>query len=273
VAELAFEQASDEVLTELTELFPLTRRRATNRRLVPRVALPAAHIAALHEAAAIHGGHLHFLTDAAALDEVGQIMGEGDQLRFLCRDLHQELIAELRWTTEDALRTGDGLDLAALELTEAQQAMLRVIARPDVAAFLRELGGGAALTKIAAEAVTSASVVGLLSIAGDQPEDLLRGGQSVERLWLQATALGLALHPMTTMVYMFEMLRTEAATIFSEAECATLSALQTRFNCLFPPSGTPLLLFRIAKAPAPTTRALRRPIEQVLFFGEPSQVD
>jgi nitroreductase len=270
VAELTFEQVSNGVLTELTELFPLIRRRATNRRLAPRVALPAAHIAALHQASAVHGGQLHLLDDAAALAELGQIMGAGDQLRFLCRDLHRELIAELRWTSEEAQQTRDGVDMATLELTEAQRAMLQVIARPDVAAFLRELGGGAALTEIAAQSVTSASAVGLLSIAGDQPADLLCGGRAVERLWLQATALGLALHPMTAVLYMFDMVRTEAAAIFTEAERATLRALQARFYRLFPHSGTPLLLFRIAQAPAPTTRALRRPIEQVLRFGEPA---
>ncbi len=151
--------------------------------------------------------------------------------------------------------------------------MLQVIARPDVAAFLRDLGGGAALKEIASQSVTSASAVGLLSVAGDQPADLLRGGRAVERLWLQATALGLALHPMTAVLYMFDMLRTEAAMIFTEAERVTLRALEERFDCLFPRSGTPLLLFRIAQAPAPTTRALRRPIEQVLFFGEPSQAE
>ncbi|MDQ2996705.1 MAG: hypothetical protein M3R61_06560, partial [Chloroflexota bacterium] len=98
VAELTFEHVSDVALTELTELFPLIRRRATNRRLAPRIPLPAAHIAALHAAAAVYGGQLHFLADPAALAEVGQIMGAGDQIRFLCRDLHRELIAELRWT-------------------------------------------------------------------------------------------------------------------------------------------------------------------------------
>lgn len=273
VAEITFEHTSNGVLSELTELFPLIRRRATNRRLAPRVALPDAQIAALHAAAAVHGGQLQLLTDPAALAEVGQIMGAGDQIRFLCLDLHRELIAELRWTSEEAQQTGDGLDLAVLELSESQRAMLQVIARPDVAACLRELGGGAALTEIAAQSVTCASAVGLLSIAGDQPADLLRGGRVVERLWLQATALGLALHPMITVLYMFEMLRTEAATFFNESERATLRGLQARFDNLFPRSGTPLMLFRLAQAPAPNTRALRRPIEQVLRFGEPAQAE
>jgi nitroreductase len=273
VAELTFEQTSDGALSELAELFPLIRRRATNRRLAPRVALPAAQVTALHQAAAVHGGQLQFLTDPAALAEVGQIMGAGDQIRFLCRELHRELIAELRWTSEQAQQTADGLDLVTLELTDPQRAMLHVIARPDVAAFLRELEGGTALTEIASHSVASASAVGLLSVAGDQPADLLHGGRAVERLWLQATALGLALHPMTTVLYMFEMLRSEAATFFNEAERATLGGLQARFERLFPRSETPLLLFRIAQAPAPTTRTLRRPIEQVLRFGEPAQAE
>lgn len=273
VAELAFAHIPGAAPAELTALFPLISRRVTNRRLAPRVPLQTAQVAALHAAAAVHGGRLHLLTDAAALIEVGQLMGAGDQIRFLCRDLHRELIAELRWTTEEARQKGDGLDLAALELTEAQQAILTVLARPDVAALLRELGGGTAVAELATQAVASASAVGLLSITGDQPADLLRGGRAVERLWLQATALGLALHPMITVLYMFEMLDTEAAAIFTEAERVTVQGLRARFESLFPRSGTPLLLFRLAQAPAPTTRAHRRPMGQVLHFGAPPEAE
>ncbi|HEU5101603.1 MAG TPA: Rv1355c family protein [Roseiflexaceae bacterium] len=269
VAALGFEQALDESAAELASLFPFIQRRATNRKRMQGGSLPLSHVANLHEAAAVYEGRLQLLTDSAALTEVGAIMGEGDRIRFLCRELHQELMAELRWTAKASRQTRDGLDLATLELTGAQLAVMRLIARPDVAAFLRELGGGAVFAEVAAEAAAGAMAIGLLSIEGNHPVDLLRGGQAFERLWLQATALGLALQPMTTVIYMFDMLRSATASVFTETEQAALLVLQARFGRLFVQSEGDLLLFLIGRAPAPTARSLRRPIEAVLEYGEP----
>jgi hypothetical protein len=160
----------------------------------------------------------------------------------------------------------------ALELTPAQRAALRVAARPDVAATLRELGGGRVFQERAEQAVLSSSAVGLVTVGGATPSCALRGGRAVERVWLRATGLGLAVEPITSLVRMFEMLDGSAATVFSAPEREELSFLRARFGALFRAAGegTRLILFRLGMADAPSARAPRLPLEAVLSWGRPA---
>lgn len=153
-------------------------------------------------------------------------------------------------------------------------AALKLVARPDVAACLRKLAGGKRLEESTIKAIRHASAVGLITVDGSQPGHLLRAGQALKRAWLQATALGLALHPMITTLYMFEMLNRAVASIFTSSEQAELRALSTQFKQLFPQARgqSQVMLFRLSVAAPPSERSLRYPLGQVLSFGAPNNV-
>ena len=270
-AALTFEPAGDAVACD-AELFPQLAERVTNRRTPARVALGAGALTALADAARVRGARLDLLTREEDLAELGRIVGAGERIRYLCRELHREMVDEVRWSREEAARAGDGIPVEALELTPAQQAALRVAARPDVAATLRELGGGRAFQEEAERAVARSSAVGLITVGGAAPASALRGGRAVERVWLRATSLGLALQPLAALVYMFEMLDGSAATVFSAREREELQALRERFDALFEAAGdgTRLMLFRLGVAQAPSARSPRLPLEAVLTYGRPA---
>jgi hypothetical protein len=88
----------------------------------------------------------------------------------------------------------------------------------------------------------------------------------MERVWLRATALGLAFQPMAPLTFLFARLERGGGEGLSAAELATLRELRARFSAAFPDAagrGEPML-FRLARVPAPTARALRRRVEDVL---------
>jgi nitroreductase len=116
------------------------------------------------------------------------------------------------------------------------------------------------------------SGVGLVTVGGSSPGCALRGGRAVERLWLEATRMGLAVQPVTALVYLFELLDGSAASIFSGRERDELRGLRARFDALFAAAngGTRLMLFRIGAAAAPSARSPRRPLEAVLTWGRPA---
>ena len=267
VASLSFSADEQAVNSELAALFPLLSQRVTNRKLSKRIALPTDQLTDLAVIAANYGCQLQFLTDEVELAKLGDILGESDRLRILCADLHAELMAEIRWTPEATQQTQDGLDITSLELTTSQAAVLKLLARPDVPGLLRTLQAGNALTAIARNAVNAASAIGLISVVGESPTDMLRGGQAIEHVWLKANELGLAWHPMTALIPMFEMLNSPAALIFEPWALDRLFDLSGRFNHLFAPSPCQLrlMLFRLSPASAPSARSLRRSVETVLF--------
>lgn len=250
-------------------LFEQVPLRLTNRRLGRRAPLAGADVAALADAAQARGARLQLLTDDAPLKEAGAILGRGDRLLFLNERGHRGVMAEMRWTRREAEATRDGLDVATLGLSPADRAALGVLSSWRALALLRRAGLSGLLEGMARKAVAASGGVGLLSVAGAGPASYVRGGRAVQRVWLTATALGLAFHPMTALPYLFARLGRGAGEGLSDGERHELRALRDRYARLFdvPAGDAEALLFRIGRAPDLASRSLRRPLAEVLSFG------
>ena len=103
---------------DLSEQIPL---RHTNRRRADGRAIDLDHLKELKAAGeSVDGATIHLTREKAVLDRLGGICGSAERLRLLNPHAHQEFFQrELRWTAEDANRTGDGLDINTLEMTRA----------------------------------------------------------------------------------------------------------------------------------------------------------
>ncbi|WP_158847661.1 Rv1355c family protein [Saccharothrix deserti] len=249
------------------------RHRRTHRAPGTRSALTAEEVAELTATARHHGARLDLCLRPDELDELGRIVGACDRIRFLNPHLHRELVGELRFGPAEAR---DGIALSTLALPPGSEEAIRLIARPDVAARLRQLGGGARLEEGAHDALDGASAMVLLSVGEDTPESWLAGGRAMQRTWLRAEQLGLGLHPMTSAIYLFDMLDGPPAAIFNAAETAELHELRTRFHQVMPkPDGPMALLSRLTRTSGQppladaSVRSLRLPGASVLTAGLP----
>lgn len=271
VAKLQFVADDDEALLHEAQLFSYLSHRVTSRKVSARRPLLREQADILQSIAASYECHIDFVTEESDLRELSQILGAGDRLRFLCTDLHREMMAEIRWTQAEAQQTRDGIDIESLELTTNQAVILKMLKRPTVIKFLREQQGGARLSELSQKAVETASAIGLITVKGRHTQDLLRGGKAIQHLWLKTTELELAWHPMTALIYMFSMMQTPNIAILTKQEQSLLSSLEERFNTRFKPRAeeTRLMLFKLFWATPPTTRSLRIPLQHVLFYGKP----
>ena len=241
--------------------------RATNRQRGPRVPLDPGDAAALEAAVAAHGARLQWVTAPDALEEAASILGAGDRVAYLSKDLHAELMEGVRWTPEEVLRTRDGIDIATMEMSAADVAGLRVVSRWSAMRLVGMMGSGRVLEQVSRKAVASASAVGLVTMPGTDPTAFLLGGRAMEAAWLEATVRGLAFHPLAMMPYLFAHVERGTGKGFTEAEQAALLSLRRRYRALFdvPEGWCEPILFRLAAGvPAPSARALRRPVGDVL---------
>lgn len=252
--------------------------RVTNRQLVERRPLRAKHRRALEAAA--RGGRLHWVEDPEALAELGDVLGIGDRLRLQHRRMHREMMSEIRWTREQAERTRDGLDLATVELSASDAAAFRLLRSWRALQMLSRVGMGSALEKLSRDYVESASALALLTLEGTDGETFFRGGRILQRLWLQATALGLGFHPLTAINFVFHRLEWGGGDGLEPAQHRAFRELRERYRQVFrlPPDTAEILLFRLFEGPPPTARALRRPVSEVLevapeVSGDPEPQD
>lgn len=192
VAGLRFGAGAD---PELAGLYDAMLRRVSNRHLNEPTPLPAQTADVLGSAAAAEGGDVHLVTGRDRLHELAELLGESDRLRYLTEHLHREMMRELRWPGIDALDWG--IDVRTLELDRSDLAKLSVARRSDVMAVLAEQDLGRALGESTRDRVEAAAGLAVVTVAGSSPADYVRGGQAVERVWIEAERLGLAVHPMS----------------------------------------------------------------------------
>ncbi len=239
--------------------------RVTNRQLGERTPLPAKIAAELHEMFTGAACGLTLVEDPARLDAIGDVYGETERLRRLHPLMHDDLMRELRWSFADAERTLDGIDVATLELTPSELAGLALLQRQDVLDALRRVDGGHGVKNTSKNGLTASCAFGVIAGRGTSPAHYFEAGSRMQRVWLLANARGLALQPLTAMLYVFARLDGRVGGL-SPREQAAFQAARQAFRAQVPPRDgeTELFAFRLARAAPPSGRSLRRSIDELL---------
>jgi hypothetical protein len=173
------------------------------------------------------------------------------------------MLGELRRPGVDP--TDTGIDLDTLELGPADEAMLAVARRPDVMALLRGWHAGAALGGNARRSVATSSALAVVAMGGHAPGDYVTGGQAVERLWVVASRVGLAVQPVSP-VFLYARHPEELHELVGDAEgAAGLQVLSTAFarESGLEVGEAPVLVLRLGLAPPPSVLSQRLPLDQV----------
>ena len=234
--------------------------RCTNRRRVPRRPLADDVAARLVARAEERGARLLLVRDETRIAAIAEILGRAERQRLLCPRLHEEMFDEVRWTRDDVLRTRDGLDVETLELDPTERAAMTLLSSREVMATVRSMGSGRGLERLAREAVSCASAVGLLTIAGDGPRAFFEGGRALARVWLQATADVIGFQPITSLLYVLESIRRGERTGLDDDDVAAYRALGDDLDAVVdaPVGHAKVMIFRLSPYAEPSGRSLRR---------------
>ncbi len=257
----------DAAITAKTPLFEQIRLRVTNRKLGQRQPLTVAEETALQEVARCSGAELSFLTESSALEQIGEVIARCDRFIFLNQQTHREMIGEIRWNPEQVLSTRDGIDIASLHLPAADAAVMQLLTDWAPLSYLRQIKRGQGLERNSRKMIAAASAVGLLTFSGTEPLSYFNGGRAIQRVWLTATTLGLAFHPMTALPYLLARLTRgdgEGLTAENQQQLTELGKIY-RYVLPIPDDHAEIMLFRLAKAEPPTVRSLRRGLDEVLM--------
>jgi len=221
--------------------------------------------AAVHSVA---GARLEWRTDAAVRAELAHLVGAADRLRILTPVMHHEMVSEIRWTSSEVEASRDGIDIETLGLSASDRAGLELCRDWSSLQLLSEMGLGRNLEKMSAKHVNSAPAIGLITIPGTGAAQHFHAGRAVQRMWLMAAKIGIAVHPMTALPYFFARLLRGGGQGFPQWAVTELRTLRSRFELCFQPipGAAEVFLFRIGVAGGIVKGSLRRPVEEVLQF-------
>ncbi|PST83546.1 hypothetical protein C7T94_13420 [Pedobacter yulinensis] len=267
-----FERSAASPTEYLPELRSGLDLRLTNRKPGNREPLSddvAARLKAVVEIEPL--ADLQITTDAADIQRVADVVSATERLRFLLPQGHFDFYnKEIRWTADGDAPVTEGLDIRTLELSETDKTGLRVASNPDVIKMLNRWGGGAAFEKLSKKAIASSSAICLISLPNYDPLNFLKGGQALERAWLLANTLGLAVQPLTAPLFMFARLKYEQELAMPAKMVQELKALEQNLHQVFSSLSEKqgIFMFRLSHADEATIRTLRKPIEEILHISE-----
>ncbi len=243
--------------------------RSTNRKRYQSMSLTEQERAALRDTARpCEKCTVKLVEDHAAKRTLARIAGLNDRLVFENPHLHQFLYGKIRWTDREAKETGDGLDIKTLEVSGIDGIGFRLFQNFSLLSFLNSFGVSRMVGKNAEKLASSAAALGIIAVPGAKNTDYLMAGILMQRLWLEATRLGLGMQLMTGITFLMQQVRENEATGLSTHQQELLAVAGKAIRSTTGLSNeTIALMFRVGHAAEPSARSLRYPLEAVTTTG------
>ncbi|WP_026905028.1 Rv1355c family protein [Pedobacter glucosidilyticus] len=272
VAVIYFEKSEINTNTLAQDLSTYIHQRCTNRNhALQKNRLEEKQLAYLQEITnSIYPINFQYFTEEKDLKLFGKMIGICDRIRLLNPEGHYDFVhREMRWTTADAEQSKDGIDVKTLGLSNSQLAALSMIKDAAVVKTIKELKGGKAFDTLALKTIESASAICLISVPKYSLESFFKGGQAMERFWLAATKIGLAVHPLISPLYLFTRINHGNGKGLDVSSINELTALRKEFEALtgLDKNNAEVFLAKISFAEQIELKSHRLPLEKILFVS------
>ncbi len=220
----------------------------------------------IQTANSVDGTELKLFTDRNQLAEAAELIGIADQLRFFHEEGHYDFfVREARWSKEEAETTSDGIDMRTVELTAGELTGMRMARSFDVVKQMKEWGGGGAFKKMAVDAFSNCSALGLFCVK-DLDVSPIEVGRSMERAWLKSTELKVSVQPWMSIIFHFNRLINGDGEGMDQEYIEQTKKLREQFRKLLSLDNElkDLFLVRFFYAEEPAVKSIRKPVEKVL---------
>ena len=214
-------------------------------------------------------GIVHIIDDDELMRETGKVLATAEQLRIIHPRGHYDTFTnELRWTPEEINSKKDGLDVYSLGATQSELAGFRVASDTKAIAFLRELKGGGAFTKMVNKSVAASSALGVITMPAYSELNFLKGGRAVERTWIEANMAGVSFQPIAQFVFLLARLQHATTDPLEGYFKEQMEKLEKQFTTVLPQLANKQVVFafRLSKGGVPKVRSLRRPLESSFIY-------
>ena len=220
--------------TSRDPLFASIWKRNTNRTFFEKKPIPSLVLNDLKKSISdISGAKIHFVIEKDKLKKLAKIIYKTDRIRTENRSLHEYLGKMIRYSHEEAIETRDGLPLKNLEAGFAGEIFLKATRPWFIMNLMNKTGIGRMVALHSFQGIINSSGAALLTVDGMTPKDFLKGGQAVERIWLNITRIGLSMQPMTAIALFWQRWQLEGEKSFAKKHRKLLQDVWEEYQSLF----------------------------------------
>jgi hypothetical protein len=247
-------------------LYPFIPQRSTNRkRYRPSPLTESERSALLSARQTCDKCIVKLLEEPHEKAIMARITGLNDRLVYENPYLHAFLYGKVRWTDREAELTRDGLDIKTLEISGIDAIGFKLFRNFSLLSLLNTFGASRIVGKNAEKLAKSSSSIGIIAVPGNKNADYLMAGIVLQRLWLEATRIGLGIQLMTGISFLMQRVREGETEGLSAAQRELIgAAYEDARNAGGLKDETIALIFRIGRCGPPSARSLRLPVDTLI---------
>jgi len=236
--------------------------RTVNRRpFLPRRASGQVREALLAESGS--GATVELIDDRKAIGRWARAIYLADRIRYSHPVIHQELFARILFDRQTAQQARLGLEIDRLGAGPFPAALMRFLRPWDRISRWNRIGLARVLANHSRLLALSSGSLVLMTISATAPEDWIRAGETMQRLWLIAEERGLCVHPMTICLYLTQRYRAEGMENFLPEHEPVVKKMSDEVDELLQ-GRTGAMIFRLGRGVAMRDQAVRLPPEQFI---------
>ena len=128
---------------------------------------------------------------------------------------------------------------------------------------------GSALNEISEKAINAASAIGIFYINEKSSKNYVLAGQYIEKIWLEASACNISVQPILAPIFLFSKSEYNELDEFDTHEISIIKNLHKNFKSVTGDTDNhAVFIFRFFIDSESPKKSLRRPLEEILNFGE-----
>lgn len=269
IAEIRFlSKSSESIQVQFGELSQGIAIRCTNRKNGPKEALKPEEIKTLTDIGSVEKNiSLELASSDDDLKLLASIIGGMDRYRLLHEQGYKDFINEIRWSDEEAKETGDGIDIATLEMDPSSRAAMGLVRDPGTVEFFRKHDLGFGLSKISDDTILTSSAILMIESESYDPISILKAGATLQRIWLKANMMGISIQPVSASLFIFHRVEGQENSGFTPEEKEGIKSLKADLNKVFNKDlqKNEIFMVRLNKADEPSMRSYRRDVWESLL--------